>query len=65
MGDYSMLDLFRQEVETQVTSLKQSLTFAEIQDRLSGLWQPATDRFGMPPAIPLWWLVGKSTTALP
>lgn len=31
MGDYSMLDLFRQEVATQVGSLKQSLSILKQQ----------------------------------
>ena len=36
MHDYSMLDLFRQEVETQVKSLKQSLSILKKQPSLSG-----------------------------
>ena len=36
MHDYSMLDLFRQEVETQVKSLKQSLSILKQQPSLSG-----------------------------
>lgn len=36
MRDYSMLDLFRQEVETQVTNLKQSLSILKRQPSLVG-----------------------------
>ncbi|PSB20395.1 hybrid sensor histidine kinase/response regulator [Phormidesmis priestleyi ULC007] len=36
MSDYSMLDLFRQEVETQVKSLKQSLSILKQQPSLGG-----------------------------
>lgn len=35
MGEYSMLDLFRQEVETQVESLKQSLAILQQQPNLA------------------------------
>jgi len=42
MHDYSMLDLFRQEVETQVASLKQSLSILKRQPSLVGELEAAT-----------------------
>lgn len=42
MGDYSMLDLFRQEVETQVTNLKQSLSILKRQPSLTSELETAT-----------------------
>jgi len=42
MRDYSMLDLFRQEVETQVTNLKQSLSILKRQKSSSGELEAAT-----------------------
>lgn len=42
MGDYSMLDLFRQEVETQVTNLKQSLSILKRQPSLGSELEAAT-----------------------
>ena len=42
IGDYSMLDLFRQEVETQVTNLKQSLSILKRQPSLGSELETAT-----------------------
>ncbi len=42
MRDYSMLDLFRQEVETQVTNLKQSLSILKQQPSLNSELESAT-----------------------
>ena len=42
MRDYSMLDLFRQEVETQVTNLKQSLSILKRQPSLVSELESAT-----------------------
>jgi len=42
MRDYSMLDLFRQAVETQVTNLKQSLSILKRQPSLSSELEAAT-----------------------
>ncbi len=42
MRDYSMLDLFRQEVETQVTNLKQSLSILKRQPSLVSELEAAT-----------------------